>query len=197
VAAISCGVCLFNSHTGNAPSPVALSADTQLLQAQRLLADIHTAVAQAQAALEYYNRPPCHNPPAVNPALAAAAAAYLGSLPEATAAAAGSAVDSGGSPAVQLGGALFCCQAAVALQSLSVDLSGGISCCEQLYNELLSVLTQVSLLLASTLLAASHLVHSPCCFHNGVQTIWRSAAVRGPYGLIQTGSNSHQLILLA
>jgi hypothetical protein len=136
VAAVSCGICLFNSYSGNAPSPVTLSADTQLLQATRLLSDVQAAAAQAEAAFGHYNLPGQQVLAApTNPALAAAAAAYLG----------GSSSSGGSSSAAapQLGAVLFCCQAAVALKALAVDLSAGIRCCRQLHNELLSVLSQV------------------------------------------------------
>lgn len=142
LAAISCGICLFNSHTGNAPSPVTLSADTQLLQAGRLLTDIQAAAAQAEAALDHHNTPQQHTLAATNPALAAVAAAYLGSSSGGSAAGPGGANSS--IEGAQLGAVLFCCQAAVALRTLAVDLSAGISCCRQLHNELLSVLSQVN-----------------------------------------------------
>lgn len=144
LAAISCGICLFNSHTGNAPSPLTLSADTQLLQARRLLSEIQAAAAHAEAAFEHYTRQSTQQQQQqalaaeVPPVLAAAAAAYLGSSNGA--ATAGNPSSSG---AVQLGAALFCCQAAVALRALAVDLDAGLNCCRQLHIELLSVLTQV------------------------------------------------------
>jgi hypothetical protein len=146
LAAISCGICLFNSHTGNAPSPLTLSADTQLLQARRLLAEIQAAMAHAEAALKHYSWQSSQQQQQqavaaeVPPVLAVAAAAYLGS--SSGAATGGSPGSSGG---VQLGAALFCCQAAVALRALAVDLDAGVSCCRQLHIELLSVLTQVGI----------------------------------------------------
>jgi hypothetical protein len=144
LAAISCGICLFNSHTGNAPSPLTLSADTQLLQARRLLSEIQAAAAHAEAAFEHYTRQSTQQQQQalaaeVPPVLAAAAAAYLGSSSNG-AATAGNPSSSG---AAQLGAALFCCQAAVALRALAVDLDAGLNCCRQLHIELLSVLTQV------------------------------------------------------
>jgi hypothetical protein len=142
LAAISCGICLFNSHTGNAASPIMLSADTQLLQAGRLLSDIQAAAAQAQAALDYYNMPQQHSLAATNPALAAAAAAYLGSSSNGSANGASTGGSSSAASA-QLGAALYCCQAAVELRTLAADLAAGISCCRQLHNELLSVLSEV------------------------------------------------------
>lgn len=149
VAAISCGICLFNSHSGNAPSPVTLSADTQLLQAMRLLSDVQAAAAQAEAALDHYNMPGQQVLAApTNPALAAAAAAYLGSSSP------GGSSSSAAAP--QLGAVLFCCQAAVALRALAVDLSAGIRCCRQLHNELLSVLSQVRGVLAAKVLQGLH-----------------------------------------
>jgi hypothetical protein len=143
LAAISCGICLFNSHTGNAGSPIMLSADTQLLQAGRLLSDIEAAAGQAQAALDFYNMPQQQSLAATNPALAAAAAAYLGSSSSSGSASGASAGGSISSASKQLGAALYCCQAAVALRTLATDLAAGISCCRQLHNELLSVLSEV------------------------------------------------------
>lgn len=163
VAAISCGICLFNSHSGNAPSPVTLSADTQLLQATRLLSDVQAAAAQAEAALDHYNNIPGQQVLApTNPALAAAAAAYLGSS---------SPGGSSSAAAPQLGAVLFCCQAAVALRALAVDLSEGIRCCRQLHNELLSVLSQVCGVLTAKVLQELHcqmpvvVLNCPCVKH--------------------------------
>lgn len=143
LAAISCGICLFNSHTGNAASPVVLSADTQLLQAGRLLSEIQAAAVQAQAALDYYNMPQQHSLAATNPALAAVAAAYLGSSSHGSASGGTAGGSSSSGASAQLGAVLYCCQAAVALRTLAADLAAGISCCRQLYNELLSVLSEV------------------------------------------------------
>jgi hypothetical protein len=136
VAAITCGICLFNAATGNAPSPLPVTADSQLLQATRLLDNIQAAAEQAAAAMEHHNSPQQQQQPSVSPALAAAAAAYLGALkPDSS--------GSGGSACVQLGAVLYCCQAMLALKGLAADLSAGITCCRQLQDELLSLLTQV------------------------------------------------------
>lgn len=141
VAAITCGICLFNATTGNAPSPLTLTADSQLLQAARLLDSIQAAAEQAAAAMEHHNSPQQQRQPNAAPALAAAAAAYLGTSQNV------SQPDSNGSSSsgarVQLGAVLYCCQAMLALRGLAADLSAGIACCRQLQDELLLLLAQV------------------------------------------------------
>jgi hypothetical protein len=144
VAAIACGICLFNAATGNAPSPLTLTADSQLLQASRLLDHIQAAAEQAAAATEHYNSPQQQqgaSQPTVLPALAAAAAAYLGTSQ--SGAKPGSSSSNNSSAGVQLGAVLYCCQAMLALKGLAADLSAGIACCRQLQDELLSLLAQV------------------------------------------------------
>lgn len=132
-----------------------------MLQAQRLLCDVQAAALQAEAALNHYNRqeqeqeaPGAAAAAAIDSRLAAAAAAYLsiGASSSGGSSSGGgggdalkqqSAEGGNGSSSVQLGPAVFCCQAAVALRTLAVDLAAGISCCRQLHDEVVSALNQV------------------------------------------------------
>lgn len=142
------GICLFNSATGNAPSPLTTSAPTQLLQAERLLQAVTAAAADAEAALEHHNTPTQQRAPD-----SAGAESAGGDATQAPGTAEeGGSVDSSSSSGSQrqalpgLGAVLFCAQAAVLLRRVAADLAAGISCCRQLHQELEGVLTQVVLL---------------------------------------------------
>lgn len=136
LASITAGICLFNSHSGNSPSPLDLPAATQLLQAERLLATIKAAAGEAEAALADHNVPPqraAHHGEEAEPA-AGATASSEGARPSPAPA---GAIEG-------LGAALFCAQAAVSLHRLEADLGAGIACCRELHQQLESVLAQAT-----------------------------------------------------
>jgi hypothetical protein len=115
LARVTCGICLHNAAAGTAAGPPLLpnSAAAQLPQAQHLLAAIHGAAAEAEAALAHYNS-----------SNMVASSSSSGEGPK-------------------LGAALFCCQAAVSLRRLAADLAAGISCCHALDEGVAAALAQV------------------------------------------------------
>lgn len=177
LAAVTCGICLFHSYTGSAPSPLPLPGATQLLQAGRLLAIIQAAAADAEAALRHYNLPP----PGRTSRTGAAAGEAAGGLEG------GSSDDDGCSSevavppasvaaAVRLGAALFCSQAAVTLRRLAADLGAGLDCCRALSLQLEVLLSQV----CSVSPCQMHEPRVPCYeMHPGAGTILTGTALQG------------------